>query len=85
MQEFNLNDTEYYHDDNSKHPAYLFIMSARDCAGFGLLYLANGRWQGQQIILIHLIPIQKSLSPFQKWTTRLSTQILLYMMCLEEK
>jgi len=50
MQDFSLDDTEYYQDSNSQHPAYLFNMSARDCARFGLLYLANGKWKNEQII-----------------------------------
>lgn len=50
MQDFTLDDTEYYEDGNSEHPAYLFNMSARDCARFGLLYLAGGKWNNKQII-----------------------------------
>ncbi len=50
MQDFSLEDTEYYYDGNSEHPAYLFNISARDCARFGLLYLADGKWNDEQII-----------------------------------
>ena len=50
MQDFSLDDCEYYYDNNSDHPAYLFEMSARDCARFGLLYLANGKWKNEQLI-----------------------------------
>lgn len=34
----------------SDHPSYNIWMSARDLARFGLLYLRNGRWEGEQII-----------------------------------
>ena len=51
MQDFRPGDGHYrYEKDVSRHPAYLFNMSARDMARFGLLYLNNGKWQGDQII-----------------------------------
>jgi CubicO group peptidase (beta-lactamase class C family) len=34
----------------SDHPAYVFRMSARDMARFGLLYLRGGRWQDDQVV-----------------------------------
>jgi len=51
MEQFSLGDTEYYFErSKSKHPAYLFRMSARDLARFGLLYLRNGKWIDQQVV-----------------------------------
>lgn len=51
MEQFRLKDTSYYYEhENSSHPAYLFRMSALDLARFGLLYLRQGKWRGQQII-----------------------------------
>ncbi len=51
MQQFRLKDTEYYYErSKSKHPAYLFEMSALDMARFGLLYMANGQWEDRQIL-----------------------------------
>jgi len=51
MEEFRLSDTYYHFErDRSIHPAYLFRMSAKDMARFGLLYLRQGRWKDQQII-----------------------------------
>ena len=51
MEDFDLGDTFYrYEKDKSVHPAYLFRMSARDMARFGLLYLNHGMWGGQQLI-----------------------------------
>ena len=57
MEDFHISDCEYktskdYGSDYliSKHPYYQFRMSTRDLARFGLLYLRNGRWRGQQII-----------------------------------
>lgn len=51
LEDFRLFDTYYrYEDSLSQHPAYLFKMSARDMARFGLLYLHEGRWKDQQLI-----------------------------------
>lgn len=51
MEEFRSIDGYYYFErDRSIHPAYLFRMSAKDMARFGLLYLRQGRWKEQQII-----------------------------------
>lgn len=50
MEDFALRFTHYRLEDKSKHPAYLFRMTARDMARFGLLFLNKGRWNGKQII-----------------------------------
>lgn len=51
MEDFDLGDTFYrYERDKSVHPAYLFRMSARDMARFGLLYLNHGMWNGKSIV-----------------------------------
>ena len=50
MQDFRLEDTKYYRSKVSMHAAYLFRMSARDLARFGLLYLRKGRWKDKQIV-----------------------------------
>ena len=50
MEDFSLRDTKYHVEDSSRHPAYLFLMSARDLARFGLLYLRDGSWDGKQLI-----------------------------------
>ncbi len=34
----------------SEHPAYLFNISSKDLARFGLLYLNEGNWNGKQLI-----------------------------------
>lgn len=51
MEDFRLADT-YYHlePQHSQFPAYPFVMSTRDAARFGLLYLAMGKWKDQQLI-----------------------------------
>ena len=36
--------------DRSAHPAFVFRMSARDLARFGLLYLRQGRWGPNRVI-----------------------------------
>ncbi len=36
--------------ERSEHPAYSMWMSGRDLARFGLLYLYEGQWKGQQVL-----------------------------------
>jgi CubicO group peptidase (beta-lactamase class C family) len=50
MQDFSLADTEWKTEAGSRHPAYLFSMSARDLARFGLLYLEEGTWGERRIL-----------------------------------
>jgi CubicO group peptidase (beta-lactamase class C family) len=51
MQDFRPGDVYYVgNGDVSQHPAYMFEMTARDMARFGLLYLNHGRWKAQQIV-----------------------------------
>jgi CubicO group peptidase (beta-lactamase class C family) len=50
MEDFSVDDTEYISGAESMHCAYLFRMTARDMARFGLLYLRNGRWAGKEIV-----------------------------------
>jgi CubicO group peptidase (beta-lactamase class C family) len=51
MQDYRVSDG-FYHDkrDKSIHPGYMFRMSTRDLARFGLLYARGGRWKDKQII-----------------------------------
>lgn len=50
MEDFQPNDVFYLGGRESIHPAFLFEMSARDLARFGLLYLRHGRWSNKQIV-----------------------------------
>ena len=50
MVDFIQSDVTYLYEPVSVHPAYLFKMSARDMARFGLLYLRNGEWEDKQVI-----------------------------------
>jgi CubicO group peptidase (beta-lactamase class C family) len=56
MEDFQVSDCGYRTSNDygtpevSIHPYYLFRMSARDLARFGLLFLRQGRWQDQQVI-----------------------------------
>ena len=55
MEDFSVEDCTYFrgsHGDNvnTRFPAYPFRISARDLARFGLLYLRNGQWRGQEIV-----------------------------------
>jgi len=43
-------DFKYFYEKDISTPAYLFKMSTRDMARFGLLYLRNGKWKDNQII-----------------------------------
>ncbi len=46
----NYNTAYVYQPSLSKHPAYLFRISTKDLARFGLLYLNEGNWNGEQIV-----------------------------------
>jgi CubicO group peptidase (beta-lactamase class C family) len=50
MQDFRAADGEYYLEEVSEHPGYIFRISARDLARFGVLYLHRGQWRGNQLI-----------------------------------
>jgi CubicO group peptidase (beta-lactamase class C family) len=50
MEDFTADDGIFVADDSSLYRAYLFHMSARDLARFGLLFLNDGRWNGAQIV-----------------------------------
>jgi CubicO group peptidase (beta-lactamase class C family) len=50
MQDFQPSDGRYIHSDDSRFPAYVFDLSARDFARFALLYLHGGRWNGVQVV-----------------------------------
>jgi CubicO group peptidase (beta-lactamase class C family) len=51
MQDFTVENCHYHYElEKSKHPAYIFRMSARDMARFGALYQKQGNWEGKQII-----------------------------------
>jgi CubicO group peptidase (beta-lactamase class C family) len=50
MEDFTAHDGTFIGDGSSLYRAYVFNMSARDLARFGLLYLNKGRWNAAQII-----------------------------------
>jgi CubicO group peptidase (beta-lactamase class C family) len=50
MQDFQPDDVYYLGGPISVHSAYMFEITARDLARFGLLYLHHGRWNKQQIV-----------------------------------
>ncbi|NPU64154.1 serine hydrolase [Bradyrhizobium sp. 83012] len=55
MEDFSAYDGLYLGESSSVHRAYLFRMSARDLARFGLLFLNGGRWNGAQLIPAHWV------------------------------
>ncbi len=50
MQDYEPADGAYVTGADSVHPAYPFRMTARDMARFGLLFLREGTWNGEQIV-----------------------------------
>ena len=50
MQDYEPADGAYVAGADSVHPAYPFRMTARDMARFGLLFLREGTWNGEQIV-----------------------------------
>jgi len=50
MESYEVEDGEYVTGEESIHAAYPFIITAHDCARFGLLMLNKGNWDGKQII-----------------------------------
>jgi len=51
MQDFILEKQQYSYEENfSIHPAYPFLISTRDMARLGQLFLQQGKWNGEQII-----------------------------------
>lgn len=50
MQDFRPQDVYYERNSGSDYPQYIVRLSARDLARFGILYLQDGRWDGQQVV-----------------------------------
>lgn len=59
MQDFRPGDVEYTDKDHmaekrfnnvSEHRAYMFNISTRDLARYGVLYLGCGKWRGREIV-----------------------------------
>ncbi|MFC1563967.1 serine hydrolase domain-containing protein [candidate division KSB1 bacterium] len=50
MEHFSMEDDLSFKTDRSIHEAYMFVISARDMARFGLLFLRNGNWSGKQVV-----------------------------------
>jgi CubicO group peptidase (beta-lactamase class C family) len=50
MQDFRPGDGHYIAVSDSRFPAYIFEMSARDFARFALLYLHGGKWNDIQVV-----------------------------------
>ena len=68
FEHFGLEDTRYYVDeDASRHPAYLFEMSALDLARIGLLMLNNGEFNGHRIL--SRAWVEQSTSAIHVWDT----------------
>ncbi|WFU76744.1 serine hydrolase [Bradyrhizobium sp. CB2312] len=53
MQDFTTRDGTFIGDHSSLFPAYVFSMSARDLARFGLLFLNKGRWNDVSVVPSH--------------------------------
>lgn len=55
MQDFTSHDGMFIGDGSSRYRAYVFSMSVRDLARFGLLFLNKGRWNGTPVIPTHWV------------------------------
>lgn len=62
MEDFRVSDGTYIKEYASKHKAYPFMMSARDRARFGLLFLRKGLWKNKQIIPEYWV--EESTAPY---------------------
>ncbi len=50
MEDFVPEDSRSFRTDRSLHEAYMFVISARDCARYGHLFLREGLWGNKQVI-----------------------------------
>jgi CubicO group peptidase (beta-lactamase class C family) len=50
MQDYVPEDGQSFKTNRSIHEAYMFVVSARDMARLGLLFLRKGKWDGKQVI-----------------------------------
>lgn len=50
MEDYRPEDGSWRYSSRSWHPAYVYRMSARDLARFGLLILRDGRWGKRQVV-----------------------------------
>jgi len=50
MEDYISEDGRSFKTNRSIHEAYMFVISARDMARFGLLFLRNGKWEDEQVI-----------------------------------
>jgi CubicO group peptidase (beta-lactamase class C family) len=50
MEDYRTSDGIYVRAPTSDHAAYVFALSARDLARFGLLFLRKGSWKNRRII-----------------------------------
>ena len=50
MEDYRVEDGQYFRGPDSIHPAYPIRMTARDMARFGLLFLRQGEWSGRWIV-----------------------------------
>ena len=50
MEDFRPEESEYWMEAQSEHPAYLFRISSHDLGRFGLRYLRRGLWGEKRIL-----------------------------------
>jgi hypothetical protein len=68
MEDFVPHDAWYNYEKFSLHPVYHINMSSRDMARFGMLYMNEGRWSGEQIIPAQWV--KESLTAYTPKTER---------------
>jgi len=67
MEDFKVEDVQYYRGPDSVHPAYPFRMTARDMARFGLLFLREGEWRGKQVLPKEWVTESTKVSSLTGW------------------
>ncbi len=67
MQDYQPSDVYYIGGPLSIHRGYMFEVSARDLARFGLLYLRHGRWGNKQIVPESWVEKSSHTSEMVKW------------------
>jgi CubicO group peptidase (beta-lactamase class C family) len=64
MEDYQAAANKLWLDPQSIHAAYPFLMTARDAARFGLLFLNHGRWKSTQVIPANWV--EKSTGPISE-------------------
>jgi len=67
MQDFSRQKQSYEYEPISQHPAYVFRLSARDLARFGLLFLRQGNWPGKPLLAAQWVQACTTAYSHNEW------------------